>query len=153
MRALTLWQPMAWAISDYTKRIENRSWSPPNSLIRKRIAIHAGKRYSREHAEQIEAAFGVKVPPKSDLPLGAIVATAVVRGYASRGGGFPFDFLEETVDPWYSGPYGWLLEDVVKLREPIIINGAQGLWRLPSDIGGLLSGPHHEYGDRQEANS
>ena len=147
MRALTLWQPMAWAISDYTKRIENRPWKPWASVVGKRIAIHAGKRYHREHAEQIEAVFGIKVPPKSELPLGAIVATAVVGVVHDERSMVAVD------DPWYSGPFGWALEDVVKLREPIIINGAQGLWRLPSDIGGLLSGPHHEYGERQEANS
>lgn len=40
--AITLWQPWAWAISDYTKRIENRTWAPPNWRKGQTMAIHAG---------------------------------------------------------------------------------------------------------------
>jgi hypothetical protein len=32
------------------------------------------------------------------------------------------------------GPYGWLLEDVVALRETVPCKGAQGLWTVPPDV-------------------
>jgi len=118
-RALTLWQPMAWAISDYTKRIENRPWKP--WAIAKRIAIHAGKTYHADHAAQIEDVFGVVVP--RGVPQGAIVAVVSV-----------VDCVEQSDDPWFSGPFGWVLGDVVKLRHPVPAKGAQGLWRIPSAI-------------------
>lgn len=132
MRALTLWQPMAWAISDGTKRIENRPWEPWGVVVGKRIAIHAGMRYHREHAEQIELRFGVKVPAKGELPQGAIVATAIVCGFVSDN-----DEDRATVhhlSPWYSGPVGWLLADVRKVDPPIPCKGALGLWRIPDEI-------------------
>jgi len=41
--ALTLWQPWATLIALGHKDIENREWAPPQHLIGKRFAIHAGK--------------------------------------------------------------------------------------------------------------
>ena len=120
-RGLTLWQPMAWAISDFTKRIENRPWKPWS--VAKRIAIHAGKTYKQDHAIQIAYHFNVVVPSKKRIPLGAIVAVADIVGGVT-----------ESDDPWFSGPYGWQLDNVVKMPQPIECSGAQGLWRLSPDV-------------------
>lgn len=128
IRGLTLWQPMAWAISDLDKRIENRPWKPWAGVTH--VAIHAGLTYHRPHAEQIAEVFGIEVPKRSDLPKGAIVAVARLAGC-----------VEESDDPWFSGPFGWVLDDVVKLPEPIPIKGAMGLWHLPRDIRPQLT-PH-----------
>lgn len=43
MKALTLTCPWGPAIAHWDKRVENRTWSPPESLIGQRLAIHAGK--------------------------------------------------------------------------------------------------------------
>jgi len=45
MKAITLWPEWAFAIARLDKRIENRTWEPPRSLIGtgEQIAIHAGK--------------------------------------------------------------------------------------------------------------
>lgn len=127
LRALTLWQPMAWAISDYTKRVENRPWKPWKGI--REIAIHAGLTYHAPHAEQIADAFGVEVPKRDAVPQGAIVAVALVAGYiCEEDEGAP-----ELTDPWFSGPYGWLLENVRKLS-PVPCRGAQGLWSVPPAI-------------------
>lgn len=40
--ALTLWPEWAWAIANLDKRVENRTWAPPISMVGKRIAIHSG---------------------------------------------------------------------------------------------------------------
>jgi hypothetical protein len=121
MRALTLWQPWAWAISDFTKRIENRPWSPPEWLKGRFFAIHAGKTYDETSARHIEEAFGVVVP--RDLPLGAIVAIARL-----------VSVVTESDDSWFAGPCGWILDDVVKLDSPVMCRGAQGLWTVPWDV-------------------
>lgn len=44
MKALTLWPEWAWAVCFLDKRVENRTWKPPASLIGQRIGIHAGAR-------------------------------------------------------------------------------------------------------------
>ena len=44
MKAITLWQPHASLIASNAKPYETRTWSPPDSMIGKRIAIHAAKR-------------------------------------------------------------------------------------------------------------
>lgn len=125
LRGLTLWQPMAWAISDIpepdAKRIENRPWKPWRGVTH--VAIHAGAKFYRPHAEQIEDVFGISVPSKKELPSGAFVAVARLAGC-----------LEQSDDPWFSGPFGWLLADVVKLPEPIPSKGALGLWRIQPPI-------------------
>lgn len=40
--ALTLWPEWAYAVAHLGKDVENRSWPPPQTVIRKRIAIHGG---------------------------------------------------------------------------------------------------------------
>ncbi len=130
LRALTLWQPMAWAISDYTKRIENRPWKPWPDAIGRRLAIHAGSKYHRPHAEQIRDAFGVDVPRR--LPQGAIVAVCTVVDYVHEDDHPNMGQRAALVDdPWFSGPFGWVLGNVVKMREPVPCKGSLGLWRVP----------------------
>lgn len=66
MKALTLWRPWPYAIfhlpPHVAKRVENRSWKPPVTLIGHRIAIHAGKTW--------DEAGAVVVP---DPPYGEVV--------------------------------------------------------------------------------
>lgn len=53
MKALTLWQPWSWAIAHAGKRVENRTWAPPASVIGQRVAIHAGLRLDKAAAEAL----------------------------------------------------------------------------------------------------
>src|SRR5258707_11629152 len=80
MKALTLYQPWASFIAIGVKPFETRSWPPPTWLIGKRIAIHAAKRAvdeeDREWARRVGAA---------ELPLGAVVCTAILRGAYQSG--------------------------------------------------------------------
>lgn len=124
-RGFSLWQPMAWAISDLpeevAKRIENRSWKPWSGV--KYIAVHASSTYDRGYKTFIEDLVGVKVPARRDIAMGAIVAVARLAGC-----------VEESDDRWFGGPYGWLLADVMKVPEPIKFRGAQGLWEIPTHL-------------------
>jgi len=133
IRGLTLWQPMAWAIAAGHKRIENRPWKPWRNVSH--LAIHAGAKYHRAHAEQI-AAIGIEVPDRGDLVFGAIIAVVPLRGHVHVDAvGVPDHYRD---NPWFSGPYAWLLGDVVKLDEPIARRGAQGLWNLdPHELDAL----------------
>ena len=70
---LTIRQPWAEAIRRGAKRVENRTWAPPPSLVGQRILIHAGKR--RPSGPDLEAAARLGVEAR-DAPREAIVASA-----------------------------------------------------------------------------
>ena len=54
---------------------------------------------------------------------GAIVAVAKIG-----------KLITESPDPWFSGPRGWELLDVVALPNPIAARGLVGLWEVPGDV-------------------
>lgn len=133
IRGLTLWQPMAWAIAAGHKRIENRPWKPWKNVTH--LAIHAGAKYHADHARQITEHIGIEVPPRSELVFGAIIAVARLAGYITGGDQFP---TQHHHDPWFSGPFGWLLDEVAALDEPVPCKGHLGLWNLqPEDLDAL----------------
>jgi len=126
MKALSIKQPWLWAITDLDKRIENRSWNPPEWIIGKTIALHASKRDDIEGGLFINNISG-KLPPHN-LPRGAIVATCRIVGWIdmrNKGSCIGGSLLD---DPWFFGPIGWILDDIYKLYKPIPCNGALGLW-------------------------
>jgi hypothetical protein len=140
MRALTLWQPWAWAVAAGYKPVENRPWAPPANMIGVPFAIHAGKRWDWKGEDAIGAAR-VALPASDPLieARGAVIGIAtverVVRSNATPG----FDnahpgTLTDEQRLWYFGPYGWLLRDVVRLSEPIPCRGSQLFWTLPMDV-------------------
>lgn len=151
MKALTLWQPWAACIAHHGKRVENRSWRPPTSVLGKVIAIHAAsaprpsKRAEASACAEVERQYGVALYP-GDLARGAIVATARVIGYrwADNAPCLPDPLLmdaglrrevkQATYNRWFVGPCGWALSDVVALDVPVPCKGAQGLWTVPADV-------------------
>lgn len=126
MRALTLWQPWAWAIAHAGKRIENRGWKPPRWIIGERIAIHAGKKFDKDDAFDLMGELELDEPV--DFVQGAVVAVATVRGYVMA--------LREDHPQfkWLAGPFGWVLDDVIALEKPVECKGALKLWFLPVDV-------------------
>lgn len=154
MKALTLWRPWPVAIfhlpAEVAKRVENRSWKPPASLIGQRIAIHAGKTWDDDGYEMLEPIW-VELGIKPDLDLvrqTGLIGTALLSGVAQEvglsaialtAGRWPSAGHSETVQEWWAGPYGWLLDDVRPLPEPIPCKGRQGLWDVPAELVGRLS--------------
>ncbi|MFH1690596.1 MAG: ASCH domain-containing protein [Candidatus Eisenbacteria bacterium] len=121
MRALTVWQPWAWAIVNGCKSIENRKWKPPH--LGERIAIHAGLKVDEADAWDLIAEIsGRRPPPPSEIDRGGIVGAATVVG-----------LLTKSESPWFSGPYGWLLS--IPRAVPLApCRGARKLWRVPDEI-------------------
>lgn len=139
MKALSIKQPWLYAITDLDKRIENRTWKPPDWLLGKRIALHASKQYDNAGRMTIkEICGGTIVPAKDDLLLGYIVATVRVIGWVNRRGfgtGLGLSLPSTLVnDKWFFGPTGWIFDDVQKLAEPIPCQGALRLWNVPQEI-------------------
>lgn len=150
IRALTVIQPWAHLIAHGPKRIENRVWEPPRVLVGAFLAIHAGKRVDPEcwqGADELAAFAQIKHPVLEGLvdaedldartggnkhrakyaaaavPYGAVVAVARLAGV-----------VRASTDPWFCGPVGWQLADVVALPAPVACGGAQGLWELGPEL-------------------
>lgn len=136
MKALTISQPYASLIADGKKFVENRTWM---CRYTGSLAIHAGK--------------GTQYLSRDELrryPSGAIVAVCRVTGClfvpqarASVSSGVEFSELDSWTLPALrrivahehtEGPYGIVLQDVVKLDTPIPVKGAQGLWNVPKQF-------------------
>lgn len=141
--ALTLWQPWASAIIYGPKRVENRPWAPWASIIGQRIWIHASATYDvKSHQLVVETwkATGPVPDAKVLTPAKAILGIlgcARVLGWAgmeSRGHLSESEAAMVRRDPWWGGPLGWYLGDVVALPEPIPCRGKQGLWRPDPEV-------------------
>lgn len=133
LRGLTINQPMASAISDGPKRVENRPWTTRavRSLTGLWIAVHAGKRlYSGTWDRQAMILAGwTDMPEVEDMPRSAILGIARVTDIV------PYSVGDPRLDnPWANGPYCWLLDDVIKLAEPIGCSGMLGLWRVQKPV-------------------
>lgn len=110
---LTLQQPWAWAICAAGKRIENRTWRPwcpPGT----RLAIHAGKGWDGEGEVALLVSHRGKGVPTRKSAAQGIVAVARLAGVVERSG-----------DPWFCGPYGWELDSLVVLPEPVPCKAAR----------------------------
>jgi hypothetical protein len=144
MKALTLIQPWATAIACWGKDVENRSWAPPTSLLGQRFAIHAGKGRELDAFALFVRARGIDSAGMQfdNLPRGAVVATALLAGWRNERahdyGVMRHDdarlVLAAGSSPWFVGPYGWVLDEVRLLSEPVPCPGHQRLWTLPPDV-------------------
>lgn len=145
MKALTVWQPWAWAIAEGFKRVENRDWKPAPSMLGSgdRLAIHAAVRaVDREALKHVRHAlyasrgradgphpWDVPLPESPKYVLGGIVAVAKYSHHVSLRRDLPMD-----QQPWFVGQFGWVLTDIQKLSKPLQVRGAQGLWAVPGDV-------------------
>lgn len=137
MRALSIRQPWAWAILHAGKDIENRDWRPgnPGRRFRGLFLIHASSGMTRDEYESfigivhdistrmpIEWCAHLSVPPFSHLVRGGIVGRARV-----------VDVVTESDSPWFFGPIGLMLADIVPT--PFVpMKGALGFFDVPADI-------------------
>ncbi len=125
MKALTVRQPWAWAIAKGMKLVENRTWYPSDDVIGARLAIHAGKaKPDVADITTVAKRCGMK-GAQLILPRGAIVATVRVTGVARKRSEVPV-----AQRAWFSGPVGWLLDEVEELVEPVESKGQLGLWQV-----------------------
>lgn len=129
MRALTLQRPWGYAIAHLGKRVENRTWTPPASMIGRRLAIHEGKIWDAAGADWIESTLGIVLPASLQHALGGdIVATAELRGVSKIADTLPGG-------QWAAlGQVHWLLANVCVINPPVTVRGAQGLWSVPDEM-------------------
>ncbi len=153
--ALTILQPWAELIVHGPKRVENRSWAPHELRVGDYLALHAGKSVdadawgsATETAREADLLGSLAVidgllalPPAQ---RGDRFALTRQRAYVERACAYSavvgvarLEAVErerpEAPDPWWFGPVGWRLGDVVAF-EPVPCRGARGLWELPPDV-------------------
>lgn len=131
MKALSLWQPWASLIADEEKRIETRSWRPPEWLLHKWLAIHAAKKIDKDFAYQCGyGANGIL------CPRGAIVAVVWLDSWI-RFNPENTEYIsddEKRYGDFEEGRFGWQFAEIRKLPEPLPIIGRQGIFEVSLPI-------------------
>lgn len=118
MKTITLWQPWASLIADGIKLVETR---PRAWYFIGDILIHAGLHVDEEACRQ----FGYD---PATIVRGNIVAIARKFGCVQ----FPNKIAPpDAYGNFAVGRYGYLLDNVRRLREPIPASGKQGFWEFP----------------------
>lgn len=144
MRVLPLHQPYASLIAIGAKRVETRNWPIYGYLIGERVAIHACKTkeelwrvqtqpFLRRLKEAHDA--GRLAMVDGELPLGAIVATAVVHRCRPITPESALELLKRDPDEHAFGGYdtseeprfAWVLRDVEPFERPIPFSAHQGI--------------------------
>jgi len=149
MKAITLHRPWPAAIIYCGKRVENRKWRPPESIIGQDLAIHAGRREDEQSRRWINSMVERRqVLGRVLTGFGneGIVAVVRVQGWLRHPGARSRDEFEEVVrdhgdwvgnivrSAWWCGPVGWTLDNVRPLALPVPCKGAQGLWTVPANV-------------------
>jgi len=101
MPALSLRQPWAWLVVNGFKPIENRVWS---TRFRGKFFVHAAAKMTSEDYEAcrifIDGFSSIELPEPQDLIKGGIVGEAKL-----------VDCVKSHESPWFTGPYGFVLEE------------------------------------------
>lgn len=122
MKALTIRQPLAYAIVQLGKDVENRSW---RTHYRGPLLIHAAaRRAPNPHAMLSEY---MKRPPSEqslcDLPIERIVGVVDL-----------VDCIKNSKSKWAQrGAWHWVLKNP-RAMEPIECTGRLGLWTPPPAV-------------------
>ena len=117
-KAVSVQQPWADRILFEGKDIENRTWRLPAKMKGERVYLHAGKRPRGRYNGDADR-------------LGSILGEMTI-----------IDCVEDSPSPWFEGPYGWVVADVLAYSLPIPCKGALGFFdpNLASPIPAQVEG-------------
>ena len=121
MKALSITQPMAWAIF-HGKDVENRTWP---TKYRGRVYIHASKGFKKEHynliaLSGIAALLDEPLPDSKEFVHGAVIGEVDI-----------VDCVQNHGSPWaMEGQYQFVLENPVEYTEPIPCKGQLGFFEV-----------------------
>jgi len=124
-RALTVWQPWAWAIVMGHKPVENRT---QRTHYRGRLGIHAALTYDEEANGFMVVEAGVDpVPHESDLTFGALIGEVTVVDCLTDAQ-YAEQFPDGVWGTEFAMAWKWVLTNPVAYDEPIPMRGKQGIW-------------------------
>lgn len=157
--AISLHQPWASLIHANAKRYETRGWEPYPWLVGSRLAIHATRStlpsLDPQTKSAMETSLNLPYARWNQLPLGAVLCTAVLAG-AYEVGGLPsqngmisvaraaprsmelqsieLNRNEAHFGNYLPGRWLWKLVDIEPLIQPAPAVGRQRLWYwIPAD--------------------
>ncbi len=130
MKAISLWQPYASAVVAGVKTYETRHWE---CKFRGEMAIHAAKRWTRDERDTWETYAG-KYGFPADPPLGAIVAVCNLAFILPTEQLQKLPMKEQMWGDYGLRRFGWKLDDVRPLRQPVPCVGRQSFWTLDDDM-------------------
>ncbi|WP_206701616.1 ASCH domain-containing protein [Lysinibacillus sphaericus] len=149
IKGLTIRQPWATLIALGEKKLESRSRRTHHRGI---IAIHAGKQIDKNAYERFAEVLKIYgIHSMDDLPVGVVVATAEIKRcheivedyeeYALSDQEVVIDGREYQYGFYEKGRFGWELDKVRTLPEPIPAIGQLGLWswQIPKEIQAFIS--------------
>lgn len=150
MKALTIHNPFAHLLitpqdelpaGAIHKRCENRTWPAP---FRGRFAIHAGVSldwFDYDTWPNVPESGKLRKDHFPDMAFGAIVAVAeivesvylsAIKSQSPRSYTGKYDWLLDHVHA--TGPYCFIVENVIRLADPIPCAGQQKFWTVPSGV-------------------
>lgn len=124
--AISVRQPMAWAIIHAGKDIENRSQDGTFRRHRGPVAIHASGHTPIGEFESYEDTINRishRAVPRAELAYGCIIGLVDL-----------VDIVTDSPSPWFFGPFGLVLANPRPLLQPIMARGQLGLWPVPLDV-------------------
>ncbi len=119
MKALSLKQPWAWAVIEGIKDIENRKWK---TKFRGDLLIHASRTFDGIGFIVLQN-MGLNPPPESFLERGSIIGRVTV-----------IDCVRVHPSRFFFGPWGFILRDPIKFKEPIFWKGQLGIFEIPDEV-------------------
>lgn len=143
MKSITITQPFATLVALGEKQLETRSWSTKHRGL---LAIHAGKKIDKqiclqEPYQSVLRKYGYS---SNNLPSGAVIAICRLAEcyqveqeldrHAYFADGSVVDGNEYVFGDYRPGRYAWKLTDLIKLEEPVLVKGMQGLWNFEYDL-------------------
>jgi len=141
MKALSFYQPFAWAIANGHVDIDDRTWG---TSYRGPLAIHASKRFHPGYYFFLRDVLGLPIPAPENLQYGGVVAIAQLADCLAPGA--PTDVPPHRRAHGGGHCYGLVLKDV-QCVQFFPSKGRQGLFQLdlpelvpasPSTLQGLL---------------
>lgn len=150
---LSLWRPWAAVVASGDKLIENRKSPPPSRLLRQgtRVLIHAAQRwdgYATVHHAALRAWLTDAGANEEPHPTGIVGVCRVIGALHLPRPGDPASARSasrlavrarevwcEHRDRWATGPWCWILDEMLRLPRAVPCRGMQALgWTPPPDV-------------------
>jgi hypothetical protein len=120
LSCLSLDQPFAHLIFHLGMNVESRRWT---TARRGTIAIHATAKKSRSEFEWVNEQFDLDLVIE-DADFSAVIGLADVVDMITE------DQVTCRTQKWFMGPYGFVLENIFRLPEPVPAKGNRKFWHL-----------------------
>jgi hypothetical protein len=119
--ALSLVQPWGELVVAGKKNVENRSW---NTKKRGFIAIHASKSKDKKRFELCRDFYRHYID-SDDVDFGAVIGFAEIIDVIDE------ETVTKKTQKWFEeSQYGFVLDNIIRLDDPVEIKGHMGFWKL-----------------------